>query len=252
MTSKLSLLALGLGAYLAFALVGFPASVAYRWFAPPMLELAAVDGTLWRGSAQYGAVSGLAISDLRWQLHPAALITARLSVSAEGRLADGFVLGRLVASGNRLSVSDVRAAMSLQSLRGLLPLAGTEGRVGLELDRLDLVDAWPVSAVGELTIGSLSVAPLIPMQNQEQLALGDYRVRFAAAEEPGIVGIVDDEGGPLELSGQIALTQDRIYRIEALIKPRPDAPADLVQGLSFMTDPPNADGQRRFELAGSL
>ena len=47
-------LALGIGAYLAFALSSFPAGTAYAWFAPAGLQLEGLEGTLWSGRAAAG------------------------------------------------------------------------------------------------------------------------------------------------------------------------------------------------------
>jgi hypothetical protein len=252
--SKFSLLALGLGAYLTFVVVSFPASVAYRWFAPAAVQLAGIDGTVWRGSAAYGSYGDgdLGFSDLRWQLHPTALLTGRLSLSTEWRLTDGSAVANVTASKNRIELTDVRAETSLQNLRALLPLGETEGLVRVRLQSLEIVDGWPASANGELTVSGLSVFPFMPSANQGLIPLGDFEARFAPQETPGILGVVNDRGGPLELSGRISLTPDRMYRIEALIKPRAGAPKELVDGVNFMTGPANAQGQRDFEISGEL
>jgi general secretion pathway protein N len=250
--SRLSLLALGLGAYLTFVVVSFPASAAYRWFAPSALQLAAIEGSVWNGSAAYGSYAGLAFSELRWQLHPAALLTGRLNLSAEGRFMDGFAVADVSASGSRVLLTNVRASTSLQNLRGLLPLGETQGQVSLQLQSLEIVDGWPMTAIGEFSVGDLSVVPFMPADGQRLMSLGSYQARFTEQEAPGIVGVVNDRGGPLELSGRISLAPDRSYRIEALLMPRAGAPADLVQGVNFMTGPPNAQGQRSFEMTGSL
>ena len=252
MKSKLSLLALGLGAYLAFVLVSFPASVAHRWFAPDALQLAAVDGTIWRGSAAYGGVGGLAFSNLRWQLHPAALLTGTVSVTAEARLADGFVSASVDATANRVEMSGVRAATSLATLRDAIGFGDVSGQISVELQSLELVDGWPVAAVGEARVRDLAAPPLMPVSGMSTIALGHYLARFTAGDEPGIVAALADEGGPLELTGRLSVMPDRSYLFDALIRPRADAPDALVQGLDFVAGEPNANGQRKLVQSGTL
>jgi general secretion pathway protein N len=252
MSSRITLLALGLGVYLAVAIASFPAALAYRWFGPERLTLASIDGTIWRGNAAFGAIGGFAFSDLRWRLHPAALLTGRISLSAETRLNDGFASANVAASGSRVELTQVRAATSLKSLRELASLGDISGQLSLSLERLDLVEGWPVAAEGMLEIAELVAPPLVPMSGVSQIPLGSYRAEITTTEEPGILALVNDLGGPLELTGRISLSPDRSYLFDTLIKPRSGAPDVLVEGLDLVSGEPNAQGQRKFVQRGSL
>jgi general secretion pathway protein N len=252
MSSRYSLLALGLGVYLAVAISSFPAALAYRWFAPDALKLASLEGTIWRGSADYGAVAGLPIFDLRWQLHPATLLTGRIGLTTVARLPDGLASARLLASSRQLELTEVRANLSLQSMRDVIAQGAVSGRLSLSLNRLDLVDGVPVAAEGSVALADLVAPPLVPMEGVTSIALGNYRAELTSAEQPGILALVNDEGGPLELSGRVQLAPDRSFTLDALIKPRPGAPEVLVQGLELVTGEPNATGHRRFVQQGSL
>ena len=139
MSSRLSLLALGIGVYLAVAIGSFPASLAYRWFGPEGLTLASVEGTIWSGQAEHGAAAGLTFSNLRWQLHPAALLTGTLSVSAEAELPDGLASARITASSERLVLNDVRVNASLASIRDRFALGDVSGQLDLSLQRFETV-----------------------------------------------------------------------------------------------------------------
>jgi len=250
--SRYALIALGFGVYLAVAVARFPASVAYRWFAPDDISLAAVDGTIWRGSARYGGVAGLSFSDLRWELHPAALLTGKLHVTAETELASGFARAELTVSGSRLELSAVSASTDLGSFREMLPLGDVSGQVSLSLDRLEVVDGWPVSARGELRIADLSMPPLMPIAGVSTVVLGNYLARFSETDGAGIVAALSDQGGPIELTGRLSLAPDRSYEVDTLLRARADAPAHLVEGIELMTEAPNAEGMRRFRLANVL
>ena len=252
MNSKVSLIALGLGVYLAAAIVSFPASVAKRWFAPPELALAAVEGTIWHGTAAYGAINGFGFSGLEWWLHPAALLRGRLSLTAETDLATGFVRANLVAAGNRLTLTDVRASANLRDFRNWLAFGDVSGDVMVALDSLELIDGWPTAAIGEVQVADLLVPPLFPIDGITTIALGNYRATMIAGDDPGIVALLNDQGGPLELTGRISLQPDRTYVFDSLIKPRADAPDILVQGLEIVSGAPNASGQRKFLQQGSL
>lgn len=252
MSSRLSLLALGVGVYLAVAIGSFPATLAYRWFGPDGLTLAAVEGSIWSGRAAYGSAAGLTFSRLRWQLHPTALLTGKLSLSAEADLADGIASADVTASSERIELADVRVSAKLESFRQQFALGDVSGNLSLSLARLELVAGVPVAAAGTLTIAELYSAPLIPIEGVTSIPLGNFRAEFTTGEQPGIVAHVTDEGGPLELEGRITLAPDRSYSMDALIKPRAGAPQELVMGVELVTGEPNAEGRRRFLQQGSF
>ena len=251
MTPRVSLLALGLGAYLAFAIVSFPASIAHRWFAPEALALAGVEGTIWRGRAAYGGIEGVAFSDLRWRLKPGALVTGRLGLDVETRLADGFVRTGVTVSGGGARFRDLSATTSLAALAtAILPLTGVYGSLSVSLDELELVDGWPLAATGTVRVAGLSAPPLIPVAGVTSIALGDYAARLTTTDG-GIAAIVNDDGGPLELEGRVDLASDRSYALTSRIRPRADASDELVEGLKIMA-PADTEGWHSIALNGVL
>jgi general secretion pathway protein N len=252
MTSRYALLALGLGVYLAVAIVRFPASVAYRWFAPDDFVLAAIDGTIWRGSAAYGSVTGLYFQNMRWQLRPVALLTGKIHATVETDLAGGFAQADVLASSGRIVLTDVSASTNLSAFRSMLPLGDIGGQVSISFNRLELVDGWPLGAVGEVRIADLAVPPLFPVPGVVRVELGNFVARFTESEAPGITAVVDDQGGPIELTGRLNLAPDRSYEIDTLFRARADAPAHLVEGIALLPVSPNADGMREFRLADRL
>jgi general secretion pathway protein N len=250
--SRWSWLALGVGAYIAFTLATFPAGVALRWFAPPNLAFAGVAGTLWSGSAATCSVEGFTLESLRWRLRPGSLFLGRIAARVEARIPDGFVSGDVSASPSTVRFSDLRAATSLPALSGVLPLTGVRGQASVALESLVLEDGWPAAAVGELKLAGLESLPLIPDGRGAYVPLGDYTVTLVPAPEGELAATFVDNGGPLEVQGTAKLDASRTYSIDALVEARPNAPEMLVQGLSFMTGDPDAEGRRRLNLTGSL
>jgi hypothetical protein len=245
-------LALGVGAYLAFALANLPASTAVRWLAPPGVTLSGIQGTVWSGAAGAAVAGDLTVSDLRWRLRGWSLLLGRLSGSLEARLADGFISTDMSASPSRVRFTNLRGGASLPALANVLPLHGMRGQASAQLASLELVHGWPARVVGEIKIAGLEVAPLVPGGATSLLPLGDYTVTFGDGPEGRIAARFVDNGGPLEVSGNVALEANREYMLDALIKPRTGAPDQLVEGLKFMTAEPDAEGRRRLTLTGSL
>ena len=238
--------ALGLSLYLAFALISFPARVAVDWFAPDQVALTGVEGTLWNGSAVLGAIAGIPVSELTWDLKPTSLLLGRLGADVSTRIADGFVEGSVMAGGERVVLTELRGTMRLSSFASLLPLGGVDGLVTWQMDRLELTEQWPVRAIGRLRISRLSAVPF-GVDN-----LGDYQLDFAdPAAGDGIAGVLKDTGGPLTVSGGISLAPNRSYSINGKVTARQGASRALINGLNLLGSP-SADGSRDFGFSGSL
>jgi general secretion pathway protein N len=252
MPHRYAWLALGAGAYLAFALSTLPAATAYRLFAPAALRLSGVDGTLWSGSATLGSAGGLPMRDIVWRVDALPLLTGRVAGRVQARLADGFVESDIRASFGGVVLDDLRGSTSMPALAPWVPLQGADGLVSVAMTRLRLENGWPTEAVGEARIAELRVPPLMASGNASELIpLGNYQIAFGDAPS-GISARIRDTGGPLDVDGMLTLTPDRRYALEGRTAARPDAPRELVQGLDLMTGEPDAEGKRAFSLTGSL
>src|SRR5262245_49289954 len=84
------LVALGIGAYVLFALITLPARIALQWLAPEDVAVAGVSGTLWKGGAQVVQIRDAQLGSVEWDLHVLALFTARMSADVKLKRSDGF------------------------------------------------------------------------------------------------------------------------------------------------------------------
>jgi general secretion pathway protein N len=247
-------LALGIGAYLAFALSSFPAGTAYAWFAPAGIQLQGLEGTLWSGRAAAANVGELSLHDVRWNVHAWQLLLGRLAADLRAQLDEGFVAAQVKATRSHVSLSEVRASTSLPTLRAVLPVGGVRGEANLTLSalELDVAKAWPTKVVGDLKLLQLETVPFsLGGPRGKLVPIGNYAVRFTDGAGP-VNATFNDTGGPLEVSGTLAVNAARGYKIDGLIKARADAPQELVDGLNVMTSEPDAEGRRRLTLSGSL
>jgi hypothetical protein len=153
-------LALGVGAYLAFLIVSFPASTAYRWFVPQSLRLTGIEGTFWSGRAAAGSFEQIVLQDLRWRGAPWQLLLGGVAADFEARLPDGFVGAHVSGRPSALRLTNVRLGTSLSMLQGLVPIGGTRGQATVNLSEVVLTDGWPTNVIGELRLGKPRVPPL--------------------------------------------------------------------------------------------
>lgn len=247
------LIALGAGAYLAFLIATFPAGAAYRWFVPESVVLAAPEGTLWRGGASGGSAGGLSATEIHWRIRPWALLAGRVGGALELRLTDGFVsTGFSIRPSGRIALNDARLSTSIETLGTIVPVYDTRGQVSAELETLVIEDDWPITAIGQVRLGDLQVAPLLASEPGQRMALGNFLADLTTDDDGKILAMVSDLSGPLEVDGLLTLDSDRNYILDARVRLRPDAPQLLRDGLALMAGEPDADGFRQLSLSGGL
>jgi hypothetical protein len=222
-------------------------------FAPRELTLTGVEGTLWTGRAAAGTVGGLSLRDVNWDIHVLRLLIGRLSAEVKAQLSDGGLSANVtITPGGRLALTGVRASTSLPTLKGVLPVSGTQGRADVSLSRLELDDGRLVEVVGELKLADLEITPLMSTGPRRLVPIGNYTVQFLDSSGKGVNATFRDTGGPLEVTGTLVMDNARAYTLDGMVKPRSDAPQELINGLAVLTQDPDAAGRRRLTLTGSL
>lgn len=243
------LVALGVGAFVIFALVTLPAAVVLSWLGSSGVTAGGVSGSIWNGRAQVLQVQGAHIGSVEWKLHVLPLFTAHASADVKVTRIDGFATTKLsVSPAGTVRLKDLTASLPLSVLPPNVIPGGWAGTLNGKFTQLTLENGWPTEAGGTLDLVDLNG----PARNPSKA--GSYRVVFdpAAATAEMLKGLVTDAGdGPLQVSGTIELTRERIYRFNAMIAARPNAPRNLVQALEFL-GPPDAEGRRQFATEGAL
>lgn len=243
------LVALGVGAFIIFAVVTLPASVVLSRLGSLGIHTGGVSGSIWHGRAQVLQIHGARIGGVEWDLHVLPLFAARVSADVKVTRLDGFVTTRLSASpGGTVRLHDLTASLPLSAFPPHPLSGGWNATLNGRFTQLTLEDGWPTRAEGTLDIVDLSG----PARNPANV--GSYRIVFdpAGASSELLRGAISDAGdGPLEVSGTLDLGADRTFKFDGLIAARPDAPRNLVQALEFL-GPPDAQGRRQFVTEGSL
>ena len=229
-------------AFAAIVLARLPAS----WVLPTSgvnYRCGSVEGTLWSGYCSDLRVSGAAMGDLTWQLHPAGLLSGRLvaqvdlehppTTSAQGEVAIG--LGGAVVAHN------LTASLPLDPK--LLPGVPPTLTGSLQLD-LALAKVTRTGVVTGLE-GRIEAHDIVDSTGYVT-PLGNFVVTFSG----GTTGHLRDLGGPLAVEGQLVLTPQPGYDISGYVTPRANAVPALVNALEFLGTP-DAQGRRQFALSGT-
>lgn len=243
------LVALGIGAYVLFALITLPASVAVAPLQSSGITVAGVSGTAWKGRAQVLQVQGMRLGGIEWDLHILRLFTGRLSADVKLTRIDGFAQAELtVTPGGRTDFADLSASLPLSALPPNVVPGGWTGKLNLRLARLVLEHSWPSSADGTIEAVDITGPARKPAN------MGSYKITFPAAAKTTadtLTGALTDTGGPLQVTGTVQLKAARSYLIEGLIATRADAPQDVVNALQYL-GPADPEGRRPFSFSGTL
>lgn len=243
------LVALGIGAYLLFALITLPAGVGLAPLESSGIEVAGVSGTAWKGRAQVLQIQGTRLGGIEWDLHVLSLFTGRLTADVKVTRIDGFAQAELtLRPGGSTSFKDLGASLPLSALPPNIIPGGWAGTLNLRLAALVLEKGWPRSADGTVEATNITGPASKPTN------MGNYKVTFPAAQAASadaLTGVLTDTGGPLQVTGTVQLKNDRSYLIEGLIATRADAPRDVVNALQYL-GPADPQGRRPFSFAGTL
>jgi general secretion pathway protein N len=242
------LIALGVGAFVIFALVTLPASVVLSRLGSAGVSASGVSGSIWNGKAQVLQVRGVNVGTVEWDLHVLPLFTLHLNADVKVSRVDGFAsTGLSVGPGGKVTLQGLTASLPLSAINNP-QLSGWTGQLNAKFARLTLDKGWPVEVDGTLDAVDVMGPPRKPAN------VGSYRVVFdpAASTAELLQGAVSDAGnGPLQINGTIKLKADRSYELDALVASKPNTPQQLARALEFL-GPPDAQGRRQFSMAGAL
>ncbi len=246
-----TLLPIGVVAFIVGIVVFFPARVAAEWAesAVPDITLGGVSGTLLDGRARYAAGPGAAVENLRWTLHPGALLTGRLAADIRIDSDISGFSGTVARSfWGTTTISDVQGAASLSWLAKLagytfLPLSAN---LDAATDALSLNDSLTLSALeGRLQLTSTQWQLVEP-----PLQLGGFAATVEQTEN-GLTLRVTESDGPLAIRGQAQLDANRQFQVDMRLRARAGAD-DRLENLLDQLGEADAQGWHRVRQQGRL
>jgi general secretion pathway protein N len=242
------LIALGVLAYVVFALVTLPASVVVQRLEPYGVRAGGVTGTAWNGSAQVVQIGQINVGSVKWDLHVLPLFTLRGAADIDVRRVDGFAKATVAVRKDRVDFTDLTASLPIAALPPSVAPGGWTGTINARLASLTLENNWPTNANGTLDVAELTGPANRPAN------IGSYQLKFPAqGSAPGVLkGSINDTAGPIQIAGTVELkAADRSYLLDGLVATKPDAPRDFARTLEYL-GPPDAQGRRQFSLSGTM
>jgi general secretion pathway protein N len=243
-----ALLAAGIAAFLLFLLAFLPATLALR-FVPPELALEGLSGSVWNGSVANASWRGKPLGPLRWSSRFWRLPLLELNYAiAYGPPGEEVSLDVVARPGGKLELSAVRGTLPVSRFQGFLARRGWNGRIELDIARVELRDARPVAAEGTVLVRGLS-APYAGSGG-----LGDFELTLGEGSVggQGIAGRLRDLGsGPLTVRATLQLDETGGYLMSGEVATAAGADPRIQQALAYL-GPPDSLGRRQFAIEGTL
>jgi general secretion pathway protein N len=253
------LVALGVLALFAFALVTLPASVLSGPLARAEVSATGFTGSIWSGAAQGLAWKDAVVGDLQWSLAPLRLFTGRLAGHTRLSRPDGSFAANFDVNlaGDDVRLGDVTLALPVAMLDAF-PLGmpkGWRGQASGTFAEIHLQQRRPVAVRGTLELDGL-IAP--PPRNA---SLGSFLAVFphprpqpslSIRPDPGnLTAQVRDKNGPYAVDAQLTVSPARSFSLEGTLAPRGPVPPAMQQSLQLL-GPADAAGRRQFSVGGTL
>ncbi len=233
--------------FVVFLIFTLPARYMLGWIGGGQLAVQGVEGSAWHGRVLRLAVNQQAVGPVVWQFDPIMLLTGRVEYRVYMQSGNGggeFRTGVSLFGTRYMRDAQITlpAADIVQQLR--LNLVTLGGHFQTDIQDLSLSAGWVDALEGLIVWQDAQV------QQPSQVALGHLQMQLSL-RDAAIVGVLSDQGGPLELSGEVLVSQDKSYRLNALVKARDGANPQLQEALQLLGNP-DAQGRYTLQLSGVL
>lgn len=236
-------------AYLIFLLATLPAALVARYLPLPaqianLLKLEGVSGTLWSGQIARLQYASESVNQLRWELNGWSLL--RLAPEVSVRFGDRHGLNGQGVIGwqGSLFARDLTLNAPAPWLLARLPLRPpfpltVAGQLQLKIDQFAQGAPWCDNLYGNLDwYDAIADTPA------GKLTLADPEVKLTCLDSR-VVAELKQDSNAVETQGRLELQANGQYLFQGSLKPGPDLPAQMQQGLPFLGQP---DSQGRFPL----
>lgn len=201
---------------------------------PPSVSIEGLSGTLWRGHAARSVIQWqgqlLALGELNWQVNAWSLFTFKPEVTFESQWGAQSLAGSLRMTGaDEFRLNDVNVSVPVDFVRKLLPFY-IGGRFAAVLPELQ----WQGGTVGRAE-GRIDWSGAVWKSAAGDVALGNYRLDLVPGDR-AIVGEVSTLSGPLQITGELRL-QDNRYKVDLALSGEATGNPGLVDALQLMASP---------------
>lgn len=235
--------------YVFFLLLLTPAaSIVSRIELPRSLQLNGISGSIWSGQIDQVLFRQQSLSNLEWSVHPLSLITGSISSDIKTDIFQNTVNGVIDYSliSKQLNLTDIKSRINASDLQQQLqlPFGDLDGVISLSADEVIIEKGKLPNITGVLSWRNAKLTLTSAMN------LGDLFIRVAPGENGGLTGDISNLRGQLTVKGKLTVSDKQIYSLNLTLKPRANAPEELLSLLRLMA--PAKKGEHIISRSGHL
>jgi len=229
-------IALGVGSYLLFLLLYFPAQQGLGLASAVGLDipvrLDGIQGTLWSGEAASTSYQGMPLGRMRWHFKPFGLLLGRLGYRIELQGAGEELTGSVrTGLGGGYRMEELAGLLRAERIPSLLGQRQLDLGGSLDLEQLDLAFDGGRLSEAEGGVRWRDASLIAPVK----LKLGDLQADLSNGENGGIVAEIRDLSGPTGIKASANLAEDGNFQFKGLIKPGRNADPGLTTALKAIS-----------------
>jgi len=249
---NLILFIFGFICFVIFLFAQIPATFGWQ-FVPAdvkkQVQLSGIQGTIWNGSAATSYFNGQDTGRMRWQLSPFTLLVGKLGVSFNLVGKSGTLSGDVIMNETELSASNIksnlRASFFNPFIAKQLPLpVMLQGKINADLDSVYFERGKRIQFSGQISWNNAEV------QGMQNIPLGKVTLNADMTDTGSTIKIVNKDN-PLDIKGDITLSQNGQYDINIGLLNRDKSRKDLKEMLSFLGSA-DSSGRHHFKQKGAL
>ena len=239
--------------YMIFMLQQLPAKTAIDWLPKDVLQrsnlrMIGLRGTIWNGQMSQLRLNGFSLANISWQLKALPFLWGDVAYSFKFRQKDAFGKANAVTDfgGVTLDLTSLQSSFPAAQLMPLFygfPIA-IDGQFATDIKHATISKGDQLSLQGEMQWREAALSA------PQHILFGDLLVKMQAKDK-GTILTVEDQGGPLQMQGQITVQGNGSYVTNLSIAARNTASKALEQSISFL-GAKDAQGNMQINYKGKI
>lgn len=241
--------------YFIFILALLPASFVVNTLEeqriiPRDVRLGHASGSIWQGNLSSVMVQGIQLEQVRWEMSALSILTGhiKLDINVGKKRSAIRANGQLIINHEGVMANDVSIKSPLAPLVAVNPLPyglTSTGNIDINITHYTQDQPWCETLSGKVTTSDLLIKSAFG-----QLAVDNVSAALTCPQGK-LMAKLTPSTNSLGIDGELALTKDKQYQVNAKVLPPVGASQDYINVLKF-SGTPNSQGHYIFRYNGSL
>jgi len=241
----------GVTGYFLFLLLLTPAATVISFLNLPAknISLSGVSGSIWSGQIEQAQIKNQSLENVLWSLNPFSLFTGSVVTDLQADIFNNPVEAKLDYSyiNNSTSLHNVISYLKAEDLQKKLnlPFGELSGNLKLDFEQIIINPKALPTLLGNVQWQNAKLTL------SEKISFGNILLDLKSDNEGNLIGKLSNTKGELALKGDIKVTAKSIYTLRIGLKPRANAPAELLSIINLIA-PRKEKGEHVVSKSGHL